>query len=99
MYNQLQAGFLTCVLPRSSFPSGSSFTGQWNNASRISDLLIGAGAHSGATAADFNRVPVCSIPKQNAPGPAIEISPFQRTNNIPTKPSNTGQAKKMRNNK
>jgi len=59
MYNQLQAGFLTCVLPRSSFPSGRIFCrGQWIIASRISDLLIGAGAHSGATAADFNRVPV-----------------------------------------
>ena len=54
IYSQLQAGFLTCVLPQSSFPSGSSFTGQWIgfpfcdifakwvpiNASRISPALI-----------------------------------------------------------
>jgi len=40
MYNQLQAGFLTCVLPRSSFPSGTVFGyGQWINASRISDYI------------------------------------------------------------
>jgi hypothetical protein len=50
------------------------------NASRTSDIVFGAGAHSGATAADFNRVPVWSIPEQNTPGPAIEISPFQRAN-------------------
>jgi hypothetical protein len=61
-------------------------------------LYIGADAHSGATAADFNRVPVLSIPEQNTPGPAIEISPFQRTKNTNTKPPNKGQEKKIRNN-
>jgi len=37
---------------------------QWTNFFRISGLLAGAGAYSGATAADFNRVPVLIIPGQ-----------------------------------
>jgi len=78
MYNQLQAGFLTCVLPRSSFPSGGISCRAVDQRFLDFRFYIGADAHSGATAADFNRVPVLSIPKQNAPGPAIEISPFKR---------------------
>jgi hypothetical protein len=40
MYNQLQAGFLTCVLPRSPFPSGRMLCQAVDkNASRISDFI------------------------------------------------------------
>jgi hypothetical protein len=56
----LQAGFLTCTLPRDSFPSGADFSAldSGQNVSWISDPKAGTGAHSGATVADFNRVPI-----------------------------------------
>jgi hypothetical protein len=51
---------------------------------RFSDfrLYIGAGAHSGATAADFNRVPVLTIPEQKHPRTCNRNIPFQRTNTL-----------------
>jgi len=75
MCSQPQAGFLTCALPKGPFPSVHS--GQWLNAYRISDLQIGTDAHSGATVAALNRVPVC-LSKKIIFGPAVRLCPFQR---------------------
>jgi len=67
MYSQMQAGFLTRALPQDSFPSGTNF--QWWTVDKTSFgfpiLTIGTGAHSGATVADLNRVPI-SYPKPKA---------------------------------
>jgi len=95
MQNQLQAGFLACVLPRGSFPSctDSPVRDSGLNATRISDFPIGANAHSGATAADFNRVPISSIPKQNAPEPAIRKTTFSKNSRIDTQPPDKSQEK------
>jgi hypothetical protein len=56
---QLQAGFLTCVLPKESFPSlrDSGTTRQRRVNFFRSPEHIGISAYSGATVTDFNRVP------------------------------------------
>jgi hypothetical protein len=41
--------------------------------SRTPDLLIGADAHSGATVADFHRVPVSISKNKTAFGPAVDL--------------------------
>jgi hypothetical protein len=51
--NRPQAGFLTRTLPQKSFPSALADSGKLPAGFR----LLGAGAHSGATVAEFHRVP------------------------------------------
>ena len=67
MYSQKQAGFLTRALPQDSFPSGTGLQ-LWtvdktslgfSPASSWRKTKAGeTGAHSGATVADLNRVPI-----------------------------------------
>ena len=58
-------------------------------------IHIGADAHSGATAADFNRVPISTIPKQNAPEPAIRHTTFSKNSRINIQSPDKSQEKNI----
>jgi hypothetical protein len=60
MASALQADFLTRILSQDAFPS--AFSGQWHCVLGIPGTA-GSDAHSGATVADFHRVPFSPIPK------------------------------------
>jgi hypothetical protein len=65
---QLQAGFLTCILPKKPLPiviPTPSVPNQWMQAVPDSGqmlfgsaIIIAANAYSGATVTDFHRVPI-----------------------------------------
>ena len=78
MRQRPQAGFLTCILPRGSFPFalGEQWTTPQGFQRRVSSLFR-PDAHSGATVADSHRVPV-SLSQGTALRPAAELCTSQR---------------------